>query len=49
VEVTGGWRKLHEEELHNLFSAPNIIRVIKTTRMNLEAYGSVRGEDEKCI
>jgi hypothetical protein len=27
-EVTGGWRKLHEEKLHNLFSSPNIIRVI---------------------
>jgi hypothetical protein len=29
-EVTGGWRKLHNEELHNLYSAPNIIRMIKT-------------------
>jgi hypothetical protein len=26
-EVTGGWRKLHEEELHNLNSSPSIIRV----------------------
>jgi hypothetical protein len=25
-EVTGGWRKLHNEELHNLYSSPNIIR-----------------------
>jgi hypothetical protein len=26
--VTGGWRKLHNEELHNLYSSPNIIRII---------------------
>jgi hypothetical protein len=28
-EVTGGWRKLHNEELHNLYSSPCIIRVVK--------------------
>jgi hypothetical protein len=33
-EVTGGWRKLHIEELHNLYSLPSIIRVIKRRRMN---------------
>jgi hypothetical protein len=27
-EVTGGWRKLHNEELHNFYSSPNIIRII---------------------
>jgi hypothetical protein len=27
-EVTGGWRKLHNEELHNSYSSPNIIRTI---------------------
>jgi hypothetical protein len=32
-EVTGGWRKLHDEELHGLYSSPSIIRVIKTRRM----------------
>jgi hypothetical protein len=31
--VTGGWRKLHNEELHNLYSLPSIIRVIKSRRM----------------
>jgi hypothetical protein len=32
-EVTGGWRKLHNEELHNLYSSPSIIRMIKPKRM----------------
>jgi hypothetical protein len=32
-EVTGDWRKLHNEELHNLYSSPNIIRMIKSRRM----------------
>jgi hypothetical protein len=32
-EVTGGWRKLHIEELHNLDSFPSIIRIIKSRRM----------------
>jgi acyl-coenzyme A synthetase/AMP-(fatty) acid ligase len=32
-EVTGVWRKLHNEELHNLYSSPNIIRMIKSRRM----------------
>jgi hypothetical protein len=32
-EVTGGWRKLHNEELHGLVSSPSIVRVIKARRM----------------
>jgi hypothetical protein len=32
-EIVGGWRKLHNEELHNLYSSPNIIRTIKSGRM----------------
>jgi hypothetical protein len=32
-EVTRGWRKLHNEELHNLYSSPNIIRMAKSRRM----------------
>jgi hypothetical protein len=33
VRVTGGWRKLHNEELHNLYSSPSIIRIIKSRRI----------------
>jgi hypothetical protein len=32
-EVTGKWRKLHNEELNNLYSIPNIVRVVKSRRM----------------
>ncbi|PNF30228.1 hypothetical protein B7P43_G02536 [Cryptotermes secundus] len=36
-EVTGGWRKLHNEELHNLYSSPSIIRMIKSRRVRQRA------------
>jgi hypothetical protein len=32
-EEDGSWRKLHNDELHNLYSSPNIVRVIKSRRM----------------
>jgi hypothetical protein len=32
-EVMGGWRKLHNEELRDFYSLPNIIRIIKSRRM----------------
>jgi len=32
-EVTGEWRKLHKEELNDLYCSPNIVRVIKPRRM----------------
>jgi hypothetical protein len=32
-EVTGGWRKLHNEELHNLYSSPSIIRIMNSRRI----------------
>jgi hypothetical protein len=37
-EVTGDLRKLHNEELHNLYSSPNIIRIIKSSTMRLEGH-----------
>jgi hypothetical protein len=37
-EVTGDWRKLHSEELHDLYSSPDISRVIKSRRMKLVRY-----------
>jgi hypothetical protein len=46
-EVTGGWRKLHNEELHGLYSSPSIVRVIKARMMRLAGHvarmGEVRG------
>jgi hypothetical protein len=47
-EVTGGWRKLHNEELHNLFSSPSIIRMIKSRRMRWAGHVAHGGEEE-CI
>jgi hypothetical protein len=32
-EVVGGWRRLHNEELHNLYASPYIIRVINSRRI----------------
>jgi hypothetical protein len=37
-EVVGGWKRLHNEELHNLYASPNIIRAIKSRRMIWEAH-----------
>jgi hypothetical protein len=37
-EETGGWRKLHNEELHNLYSSPNIIRMINSTWVRLAGH-----------
>jgi hypothetical protein len=37
-EVTGGWRKLNSEEVHNLYSSQSVIRVIKSRRMGWEGY-----------
>jgi hypothetical protein len=37
-EETGGWRKLHNEELHYLYSSPNIIRMMKSKMMGGERH-----------
>jgi hypothetical protein len=46
--VTGGWRKLHNRELHNLYSLPSIIRIINSRRMRWAGYvigRKARGEE----
>jgi hypothetical protein len=42
--VTGGWRNLHNEELHNLYSSPSIIRIIKSRRMRWAGHVARMGE-----
>jgi hypothetical protein len=42
--VTGEWRKLHDEELHNLYSSPNIIKMIKSRRARWEGHVARMGE-----
>jgi hypothetical protein len=42
--VTGGWRKLYNEELHNLYSSPSIIRIIKSKRMRWAGHVARIGE-----
>jgi hypothetical protein len=37
-EVRGGWRKLHNEELHNLYSSPSITRMFKSRRMRWDEH-----------
>jgi hypothetical protein len=46
-EVTGEWRKLHSEDLHNLYSAPNIVREIKSRRIKWALHVARVGEWRK--
>jgi hypothetical protein len=43
-EVTGSWRRLHNEELHNLYASPNLIRVIKSSRIRWVGHVASMGE-----
>jgi hypothetical protein len=45
--VTGEWRKLHNEELHNLYSSPDTIRQVKSRRMRWAGHVARRGEERK--
>jgi hypothetical protein len=44
-EVTGEWKKLHNEELNDLYSSPNMVRVVKSRRMRWEGHVARMGED----
>jgi hypothetical protein len=46
-EVTGEWRKMHNEELHNLNSSPDIIRQVKSRRMRWAGHVARMGEKRK--
>jgi hypothetical protein len=51
VEVTGGWRKLHNKELRDLFSSPcrSISRIIKSRWMRWAGHVARLGKKEKCV
>jgi hypothetical protein len=44
-EVTGGWRKPHNEALHNMYFSPSIIRTIKSRRMRWAGHVARMGEN----
>jgi hypothetical protein len=47
-EEDGSWRKLHNDEIHSLYSSPNIVRVIKSRRMGGGTCGTHEG-GERCL
>jgi hypothetical protein len=48
-EVTGEWRKLHNEGLHDLYSSPSSIRIIKARRMRWVGHIAWMGSRGTCI
>jgi hypothetical protein len=47
-EVTGRWRKLHTEEIHDLYSSPTTVRVINSRRMSWAGHVARTGRREAC-
>jgi hypothetical protein len=45
-EEDGSWRKLHSDDLHSLYSSPNIVRVIKSRRMRWAGHAARMGRGE---
>jgi len=48
-ELTGEWRRLHNEELNDLYSSPNIVRVIISRRMRWAGHVARMGEEMGCV
>jgi hypothetical protein len=49
AEMVGGWRKMHNEGLHNLYSSPSIIRMIKPRKMRWAGHLACTGKKRNSI
>ena len=47
--ITGEWRKLHNEELNDLYCSPSVIMLIKLRRMRWEVHVAHNGGEERCM
>ena len=48
-EITGEWRRLHNEELNDFYTSPNIVRVIKSRRLGRAGYVACMGVESGCV